>query len=240
MRLLRELANSATSVGGVCMPGARLLDIVKLNQSFFGLGPRCESNIYQHLEGFIAARQADDEFVVATLPHRYDLDSDHPVHDEPVLVNAYIEELAGRYNARVLNLGRGCTKVLPEGQVASSMDDFKRCIDESSQDSLSHMSNPAATTSPAIYQDPAATPPHTNTPKDCSTFSTDKSGSATAVPLGVNVGQAASMSPEVESLASATEASEHTHRQFYDRPTRPFRCECLSVVSLNVALMCDK
>ncbi|KAG8280255.1 hypothetical protein J6590_085633 [Homalodisca vitripennis] len=37
----------------------------------------------------------------------------------------------------------------------------------------------------------------------------DKSGSAAAVAQGVNLGQTASMSPGVESLAGATEASEH-------------------------------
>ncbi|KAG8262997.1 hypothetical protein J6590_042799 [Homalodisca vitripennis] len=117
--LVRELTDSATSIGGVCMPGARLLDIIKLNQSSPGPGPRCEvliagtndlavgaqRNIYRHLEEFIAARQADAEFLIATLPHRHDLHPDLPVHDETVLVNAYIEELAARYNARVLNLG---------------------------------------------------------------------------------------------------------------------------------------
>ncbi|KAG8271152.1 hypothetical protein J6590_069038 [Homalodisca vitripennis] len=117
--LVRDLTDSATSIGGVCMPGARLLDIIKLNQSSPGPGPRCEvliagtndlvvgaqRNTYRHLEGFIAARQANAEFVVATLPHRYDLYPDLPVHDETVLVNAYIKEQANRYNARVLNLG---------------------------------------------------------------------------------------------------------------------------------------
>ncbi|KAG8270857.1 hypothetical protein J6590_075988, partial [Homalodisca vitripennis] len=106
--LMWELTDSATSICGVCMPGARLLDIIKLNQSSPGPGPRCEvliadtndlaigeqRNIYRHLEGFIAARQADAEFVVANLPHRYDLDPHLPVHDETVLVNAYIEKLA--------------------------------------------------------------------------------------------------------------------------------------------------
>ncbi|KAG8256167.1 hypothetical protein J6590_075211 [Homalodisca vitripennis] len=119
--LVRELTDSATSIGVVCMSGAQLLDIIKLNQSSPGPGFRCElliagtndlavgaqRNMYRHLEGFIAARQADAEFIIATLPHRYDLDPVLPVHDETALVNAYIEELAPRYNARVLNLGGG-------------------------------------------------------------------------------------------------------------------------------------
>ncbi|KAG8304245.1 hypothetical protein J6590_098704 [Homalodisca vitripennis] len=85
MGLARELTDSATSIGGVCMPGARLLDIIKLNPSSPGPGPRCENYINRNLEGFIAARQADAKFVVDTLPHRYYLYPDLPVHDETAL-----------------------------------------------------------------------------------------------------------------------------------------------------------
>ncbi|KAG8307175.1 hypothetical protein J6590_030122 [Homalodisca vitripennis] len=88
MGLVQELTNSAKSIGGVFMPGSRLLDTIKLNQSSPEPGPRrkvlvagtndvavgAHRNICLHLEGFIAARQADAESVVATLPHCYGLD----------------------------------------------------------------------------------------------------------------------------------------------------------------------
>ncbi|KAG8267346.1 hypothetical protein J6590_053797 [Homalodisca vitripennis] len=110
-----------TSVNGVCMPGARLLDVVSLEQTSPEPGPCREvlivgtndlavgeqRNIYRHLEGYIVAYQSkpgNSNLVLATLPHRHDLHIDNPIHYQTVLVNAFIEELAVRYNVRVLNI----------------------------------------------------------------------------------------------------------------------------------------
>ncbi|KAG8304986.1 hypothetical protein J6590_080852 [Homalodisca vitripennis] len=243
--LVRELTDSATSIGGVCMPGARLLDIIKLNQSSPGPGPRCEvliagtndlavgaqRNIYRHLEGFIAARQADAEFVIATLPHRYDLHPDLPVHDETVLVNAYIEELAARYNARVLNLGGIGRKFFTRhGQHLTMRGKrllARMIVRVASERPLKtagapDLAIPTVSSSPTISQVPAAVNPqhqhsgrlqHISYAEALRKYpvldSGDKSGSAAAVPQGVNGAQAASMSPRGGVLAGATEASEY-------------------------------
>ncbi|KAG8319888.1 hypothetical protein J6590_082032 [Homalodisca vitripennis] len=101
---VQTLTGSMTSVNGMCMPGARLLDVVSLDQTSPEPGPCCEMlivgtndmavgeqrNIYRHLEEYIAAYQ-----LTATI--------DNPIHDQTVLVNAFIEELAVRYNVWVLN-----------------------------------------------------------------------------------------------------------------------------------------
>ncbi|KAG8320698.1 hypothetical protein J6590_062589 [Homalodisca vitripennis] len=132
--LTRGLVDSSTSITGVCKPGARLLHIVSLPQltpppaSTVGLdqpasplGPRrhCEvliagtndlatgaqHKIYQHLEQYITNRPADTQLVVATMSHRHDLqDPDNPIHDETMLVNAFIKELAARHDIQVLRL----------------------------------------------------------------------------------------------------------------------------------------
>ncbi|KAG8270980.1 hypothetical protein J6590_072876 [Homalodisca vitripennis] len=132
--LTRGLVDSSTSITGVCKPGARLLDIVSLPQltpppaSTVGLdqpasppGPRrhwevliagtndlatgAQHTIYQHLEQYITNRPADTQLVVATMPHRHDLqDPENPIHDETKLVNAFIEELAARHDIQVLRL----------------------------------------------------------------------------------------------------------------------------------------
>ncbi|KAG8241560.1 hypothetical protein J6590_084490 [Homalodisca vitripennis] len=77
----KELTDSATSISGVCMPGARLLDIIKLNQSSPGPGPRCE-------------------VMIAGTNYLADLDPYLYVHDDTFLVNSYIKELSDRCNAR--------------------------------------------------------------------------------------------------------------------------------------------
>ncbi|KAG8271049.1 hypothetical protein J6590_070859 [Homalodisca vitripennis] len=219
-----------TLIGGVCMSGVRLLDNIKLNQSFPGSGPRCKGlitgkndlaivaqrNIYCNLEGFIATRQANGDSVVATLPHRYDLDPDLSVHDENVLVNAYIEDLASQYNVKVLHLG---------GKELKFFTRHGKHLSKRGKRLLARMIARVALERPiktGKYTRPGDSNTRsqmlsrlsTNTSDKCSTFRMlklrDKSGSAAAVPQGVNVGQAASMSPGVESLASAKEASEHT------------------------------
>ncbi|KAG8334811.1 hypothetical protein J6590_082347 [Homalodisca vitripennis] len=83
-----KLTDSGNSISGGWMPGPQLLDIIKMNQSSPGPGPRCEVIIsgtnYLSVR-FIAACHADAELVVATLPHRYDLDPDLSVHDDTFL-----------------------------------------------------------------------------------------------------------------------------------------------------------
>ncbi|KAG8316081.1 hypothetical protein J6590_058826 [Homalodisca vitripennis] len=100
--LVKNITGSSTSVSGICMSGAGLLDIVLIagtNDLVVGE----QHNIYRHLEAHITARPANTELALVILPYRHDLQPDHPIHDETVLVNAYIEELAARYNTRVIN-----------------------------------------------------------------------------------------------------------------------------------------
>ncbi|KAG8286309.1 Belongs to the peptidase S1 [Homalodisca vitripennis] len=115
--LVQKLIGPTTAVNGVCVPGARFLDVVSPARTSSEPRPCCEvliagtndlavgeqRNIYRHLEGYIAAGSSNTEFILTTLPHRHDLDPTHPVHYQTVLVNAYIEELAVRHKLRVLN-----------------------------------------------------------------------------------------------------------------------------------------
>ncbi|KAG8280235.1 hypothetical protein J6590_086024 [Homalodisca vitripennis] len=122
--MVMKLIGPGTSVSGMCKPGAKLLDVIQPDQTSNGPGPRCEvliagtndlavskqCNIYRYLEDYIVARPPGAELLLATLSHRHDLDPDHPVHEETVLVNAFVEELAARHNVRLLKLdgvGRG-------------------------------------------------------------------------------------------------------------------------------------
>ncbi|KAG8261433.1 hypothetical protein J6590_072579, partial [Homalodisca vitripennis] len=69
------------------------------------LATGAQHTIYQHLEQYITNRPADTQLVVATMPHRHDLqDPDNPIRDETMLVNAFIEELAARHDIQVLRL----------------------------------------------------------------------------------------------------------------------------------------
>ncbi|KAG8319857.1 hypothetical protein J6590_082667 [Homalodisca vitripennis] len=116
--MVMKLTGPRTSISGMCMPGARLLNIIRPDQTSPDPGPRCEvliagtndlavgeqRKIYRHLENYIVARPAGTELLLATLPHRHDLDLDHPVHVETVLVNAFVEELAARHNVRLLKI----------------------------------------------------------------------------------------------------------------------------------------
>ncbi|KAG8280370.1 hypothetical protein J6590_083397 [Homalodisca vitripennis] len=114
--MVTKLTGTGTSVSSVCKPGAKLLDIILLNQTSTGPGPRCEvliagthdlavgeqCNNHCHLEHNIVARPAGAELLLATLPQRHD----HPVHEETVLVNAFVEGQAARHNIRLLKLDR--------------------------------------------------------------------------------------------------------------------------------------
>ncbi|KAG8280035.1 hypothetical protein J6590_091111 [Homalodisca vitripennis] len=118
--LVRNMTAPPFSVGGVCMPGAGLLDILSSDHTPSRPGIHCEvllagsndlavgrqRNIYRHLEAHITDRPANMELVLVTLPLRHDLGPDHPIHDETVLVNAYIEELAARHNIRVVDFNK--------------------------------------------------------------------------------------------------------------------------------------
>ncbi|KAG8284880.1 hypothetical protein J6590_092901, partial [Homalodisca vitripennis] len=149
-----------------------------LNQSSPGPGRRCEvliagtndNYINRHLEGFIAARQADAKFDVTILSHRYHLDPDLPVRDETTLANSCIEELATRY-ARVLNLGAISRKFFTRHGLTSDNLRGKRLLTgmivRVASDSplktagTSDMAIPTVTSSPTISQETAAvTPQH--------------------------------------------------------------------------------
>ncbi|KAG8302845.1 hypothetical protein J6590_023188 [Homalodisca vitripennis] len=118
--LTLDITGPTISVGGVCLPGAGLLDVVGPRQMSTESGTRCEvlmagtndlavgkqNKIYSHLETYITARPINTDIVLVTLPHRHDLEPDHSIHDETALVNAYIEELAIRHNIKVLNFNR--------------------------------------------------------------------------------------------------------------------------------------
>ncbi|KAG8269997.1 hypothetical protein J6590_094980 [Homalodisca vitripennis] len=102
------------------MPGAGLLDILSSDHTPSRPGIHCEvllagsndlavgrqRNIYRQFEAHITDRPANMELVLVTLPLRHDLEPDHPIHDETVLVNAYIEELAARHNIRVVDFNK--------------------------------------------------------------------------------------------------------------------------------------
>ncbi|KAG8324035.1 hypothetical protein J6590_101925 [Homalodisca vitripennis] len=62
----------------------------------------CRPGPARNLQQYITNRPADTQLVVATMPHRYD--PDNPIHDETMLVNAFIEELAARHDIQVLRL----------------------------------------------------------------------------------------------------------------------------------------
>ncbi|KAG8284514.1 hypothetical protein J6590_101266, partial [Homalodisca vitripennis] len=119
-RLVRNMTAPPISVGGVCVPGAGLLDILSSDHTPYGPAIHCEvllagsndlavgkqRNIYRQLEAHITDRPANMELALVTLPLRHDLEPDHPIHDETVLVNAYIEELAARHNIRVVDFNK--------------------------------------------------------------------------------------------------------------------------------------
>ncbi|KAG8243201.1 hypothetical protein J6590_050312 [Homalodisca vitripennis] len=100
------------------MPGARLLDVVSLDQTSEGARPllRVADRRHQRPGSRRAAKylppsrgihrcklSQTDELVLATLPHHHDLDIDNPIHDQNMLVNTFTAELAIRNNIRVLN-----------------------------------------------------------------------------------------------------------------------------------------
>ncbi|KAG8275295.1 hypothetical protein J6590_089233 [Homalodisca vitripennis] len=115
--LVGELVAPATTVSGICKPGAKLLNILRPSPTH---NSHCEmliagsndladgeqKNIYLHLERQIAARPTNTVMVIVTLPHRHDLEPDNPIHLETALVNAFIQELAVRYGTRVVDFYR--------------------------------------------------------------------------------------------------------------------------------------
>ncbi|KAG8293192.1 hypothetical protein J6590_102061 [Homalodisca vitripennis] len=142
-----ERISSATPVSGMCKPGARLLD-------FVCTGPTPPE--------FHSA-----ELVLAILPHHHDLRSNHPIHEETVLVNAFIGELAARYNTRLLKFDEiGRRSFTRHGQHLSMKG--KRLLAGMIVECLAapgpvrpaqpprHVSAPAVATSPATVPAPAA------------------------------------------------------------------------------------
>ncbi|KAG8286202.1 hypothetical protein J6590_065662 [Homalodisca vitripennis] len=157
-------------IAELCMPGARLLDVLKPTPTFPEPGPRCEvliagtndlaigtqRNIYRHLEPYITSRASNTELLVATLPHRHDLHPAHPIHDETVLVNAYIEELAVRHNFRVLKFHELSRRYFTRHGQHLSMRG-KRVLAEIIVKSLTATQRPVKTVPPPFEPTPAAT-----------------------------------------------------------------------------------
>ncbi|KAG8270647.1 hypothetical protein J6590_080933 [Homalodisca vitripennis] len=105
---VRERISSATPVSGMCKPGARLLDIVSPGPTPPESAPSCERLITQHQPppGDTTARPAGAELVLTPLPHHHDLRPDHPIHEETVLVNAFIEESLTRHGQSLSVTGK--------------------------------------------------------------------------------------------------------------------------------------
>ncbi|KAG8255885.1 hypothetical protein J6590_081383 [Homalodisca vitripennis] len=115
--LVGKLVALATTVSGICKPGAKLLNILRLSPKH---NLHCEvliagsnvladgeqKNIYLHLESQIAARTTNTEMVIVAVRHRHDLEPENPIHLETALVNAFIQELAVRYGTRLVNFNR--------------------------------------------------------------------------------------------------------------------------------------
>ncbi|KAG8315072.1 hypothetical protein J6590_078304 [Homalodisca vitripennis] len=116
--LLGEMVNS--EVTGVYKPGARLCDIIGHSPTPPVAGTRCEvliagtndlasgeqQNIYRHLENYMTNRPAKTSLVISILPYRYDLPGDDGTNQDISLVNAYIQVLAVRHDARFLDFNQ--------------------------------------------------------------------------------------------------------------------------------------
>ncbi|KAG8300946.1 hypothetical protein J6590_064511 [Homalodisca vitripennis] len=88
--LLGEMVNS--EVTGVCKPGARLCDVIDHSPTPPVAVTRCEP--------------ANTSMVISTLPYRHDLPGDEGTNQDIGLVNAYIQELAVRHDARFLDFNQ--------------------------------------------------------------------------------------------------------------------------------------
>ncbi|KAG8256184.1 hypothetical protein J6590_074603 [Homalodisca vitripennis] len=120
--ILRRMVTCETMVGGVCKPGAKLLEATSDDSLPAGscyvivagtndVASGQQYNIYRHLERRITSKLRTSRVVVSTLPHRHDLPASHKINQETVLINNCIEELCERHRgAEVLqfnNTGRG-------------------------------------------------------------------------------------------------------------------------------------
>ncbi|KAG8319674.1 hypothetical protein J6590_086594, partial [Homalodisca vitripennis] len=120
--ILRRMVTCETMVGGVCKPGAKLMEATSDDSPPAGgcyvivagtndVASGQQYNIYRHLERRITSKLRTSRVVVSTLPHRHDLPASHQINQETVLINHYIEELCERHRgAEVLqfnNIGRG-------------------------------------------------------------------------------------------------------------------------------------
>lgn len=107
--LIQDQVAGSLRVYGVCKPGAKLADVLS------GAAPPAQSccvilagtndidegehyNIFQQLEPKIKDRLSSSQVILCTLPHRHDLPAGHPVHQQIVTTNFYMEELCARYN----------------------------------------------------------------------------------------------------------------------------------------------
>ncbi|KAG8322666.1 hypothetical protein J6590_018046 [Homalodisca vitripennis] len=141
--LVDQLTCPATSVGGKCMPGARLLDVLKPTPTVPEPGPRCE----------VLIAGTND---LASQQNRHDLHPAHPIHDETVLVNAYIEELAVRHNFRVLKFHELSRRYFTRHGQHLSMRG-KPVLAEIIVKSLTATQRPVKTVPPPFEPTPAAT-----------------------------------------------------------------------------------
>ncbi|KAG8241783.1 hypothetical protein J6590_078890, partial [Homalodisca vitripennis] len=101
--ILRRMVTCETVVGGVCKPGAKLMEATSDDSPPAGgcyvivagtndVASGQQYNIYRNLERRITSKLRTSRVVVSTLPHRHDLPASHKINQETVLINNYIEE----------------------------------------------------------------------------------------------------------------------------------------------------
>lgn len=106
--LVQRRLETATTVSGICKPGAKLGAV--LTDAPPSPGSCCvliagtndvaageSRNIFRDLERRISSRLSAASVLLATLPLRHDLPVEHPINQEVRLVNTYLEELCFRY-----------------------------------------------------------------------------------------------------------------------------------------------
>ncbi|KAG8252965.1 hypothetical protein J6590_045169 [Homalodisca vitripennis] len=167
--LASDLTASGTSVDGVCLPGAKLLGVLTPEQISRQPGTNIPStrnallegkqqNIYRHLDRYIAARSKGPEIVLTTLPHRHDLKPNHAIHDDTVLVNAYIEELAIQHNIRVINFNEAGGISRNTRLLASMIVGGLVLSGSASTSAETHSPPPLLVTAPAVAVSPTILP----------------------------------------------------------------------------------
>ncbi|KAG8322398.1 hypothetical protein J6590_022850 [Homalodisca vitripennis] len=112
----RHIAGLLAKQVEFCKPGAKFLEVTATNSppsdclvliaGTNDVAAGEQRNIYRHLEERIVSKPSEGRLIVATLPHRHDLPVNHAIIEEVVVVNAYIEELAIRYDIQVLDFNK--------------------------------------------------------------------------------------------------------------------------------------